>query len=140
VSNTSRQKGKAGEREWARTLRSLGVEAERGVQYQGGPDSPDVRSSLPVHWEVKRSERLRVPEWLAQAKEEAPSGVLPVVVSRRNREQWVAHLPGVALVRLVQLAQWLDTHRNHGKACDIYKGGSGCDCGLWAVLDAWHML
>jgi hypothetical protein len=39
----SRQKGKRGEREAAAELgQLLGVDARRGVQYQGGPESPDV--------------------------------------------------------------------------------------------------
>ena len=39
----SKRKGKAGELEAAAELRRvLGVEARRGVQHAGGPDSPDV--------------------------------------------------------------------------------------------------
>jgi Holliday junction resolvase len=52
----SRQKGKRGELEAAKYLRSLGfTSARRGVQYSGGPDSPDVVcDELPgVHIEVK---------------------------------------------------------------------------------------
>lgn len=52
----SRQKGKVGERQAAAYLRSLGfTSAHRGVQYQGGTDSPDiVCDELPgVHIEVK---------------------------------------------------------------------------------------
>jgi Holliday junction resolvase len=54
----SRQKGKRGEREAAKYLRSLGfTSARRGVQYCGGCDSPDVVcNELPgVHIEVKYS-------------------------------------------------------------------------------------
>ena len=40
---SSKQKGPRGEREAAAELGALlGVDARRGVQYQGGPGSPDV--------------------------------------------------------------------------------------------------
>jgi hypothetical protein len=52
----SRQKGKRGEREAAKYLRSLGfTSARRGVQYQGGHNSTDVRCEelAAVNIEVK---------------------------------------------------------------------------------------
>lgn len=100
----SRQKGKRGEREFAAFLRERGVEARRGVQYQGGPDSPDVESALPVHWEVKRTEALALWAALQQAESEAASGRLPVVVHRRNKTGWVAVLRAEALVVLLKKA------------------------------------
>lgn len=86
----SRQKGKRGEREFAALLRSCGIEARRGVQYQGGPESPDVVSSLPVHWEVKRVESLRIYDAIKQATEEAARGMMPVVAHKRNNGDWLA--------------------------------------------------
>ena len=58
----SRDKGARGERELAAELHRLfGVTARRGVQYQGGTDSPDVVSDFDeIHFEVKRTERLWV--------------------------------------------------------------------------------
>ena len=95
-------KGKAGEREFAKLLRDLGVEARRGQQYSGGGDSPDVVSSLPgVHWGVKRVEALRLWDSLAQARDDAPTGSIPVVAHRANRRDWVAILPAADLVRLL---------------------------------------
>lgn len=52
----SRQKGKCGERLWRDELHAMGfLTAKRGVQHQGGTDSPDVVcADLPgVHCEVK---------------------------------------------------------------------------------------
>lgn len=52
----SREKGKRGERAWRDELRKMGfTSAIRGVQHQGGKDSPDVVcDELPgVHCEVK---------------------------------------------------------------------------------------
>lgn len=89
----SRNKGATGEREWASFLRDQGWEAHRGRQYHGGPDSPDVKCSMPgVSWEVKRVERLRLYEALDQARDEAPEGRVPAVAHRRNRHRWVVVL------------------------------------------------
>jgi hypothetical protein len=38
--------------------------------------------------EVKRAETLRLPDWTRQAELEAPSGTIPIVAYRRNREPW----------------------------------------------------
>lgn len=90
----SRTKGKRGERELVRVLIEADFDARRGVQYAGGPDSPDVVcSSLPgVHWEVKRSERLSLYGSIDQAVAQAGNGQVPVVAHRRNRREWLAVL------------------------------------------------
>ena len=88
----SRNKGKRGEREAAKELsRILGIEARRGIQFQGGPDSPDVITELSdwLHIEVKRSERLAVYEALEQAEDDA-NGKVPLVLHRRNCKPWIA--------------------------------------------------
>ncbi len=87
----SRNKGKRGEREAAKELaRVLGIEARRGIQFQGGPDSPDVSTELDdwLHIEVKRCERLAVYAALEQAKEDA-NGKVPLVMHRRNGKPWI---------------------------------------------------
>ena len=87
----SRTKGASGERELAREFERLfGVEARRGQQHCGGPDSPDVKVDIPdVHIECKRTERFRLYEALDQAI--ADAGVkVPVVAHRQNRKPWVA--------------------------------------------------
>lgn len=98
----SNRKGKVGEREAAAALtEDLGLEARRGVQYSGSPDSPDVVHSLPgVHFEVKRTERINVYDAMGQATEDA-GGSVPVVLHRRNRGEWLAIVP---LKRLKELA------------------------------------
>lgn len=90
MSARSRNKGKAGERELARLLTAEGFEARRGVQYHGGTGSPDVVCpDLPgIHWEVKRTERLRLYDALAQARHDA-GDKLPVVAYRANSSPWV---------------------------------------------------
>lgn len=86
----SRNKGKLGEREAAHELtRVLGIEAARGRQYQGGDDSPDLKTSLAgVHFEVKRVESLSLYPALEQAREDCGDAV-PVVLHRRNGKRWV---------------------------------------------------
>lgn len=87
------QKGKAGEREFAEYLRKKGFEARRGQQFSGGTESPDVVHSVPgVHFEVKRTEALKLIPALKQACDDA-DGKIPVVAFRRNRQGWVAILP-----------------------------------------------
>lgn len=51
----SRAKGKHGEREAAKFLRSLGFTARRGQQFAGGSQSPDVvvEELTRIHFEVK---------------------------------------------------------------------------------------
>lgn len=101
----SRQKGKRGEREAAAELGDLlGVTARRGVQYQGGPDSPDVvLEGVPVHVECKRVESLALYPAVEQAAADA-GGKVPVVWHRRNNR------PSVVIVetsRLLELARIL---------------------------------
>ena len=99
----SRQKGKRGEREAAAELgQLLGCDARRGVQYQGGPDSPDVvLAGLNVHVECKRTETINVYKALEQATADAGQKV-PIVWHRRNGK------PSVVIVetaRLMELAR-----------------------------------
>jgi len=84
-------KGKAGEREVAKRIAELfNVEARRGQQYHGGPDAPDVVADIPgVHFEVKRTEELRLWKAMEQAAEDAADNV-PVVLHRANAKPWVA--------------------------------------------------
>ena len=88
----SRDKGERGERELAAYLSERGFPAQRGCQFKGSPDSPDVVcSGLPLHFEVKRCERLSVYDAYAQAVEDAGQKV-PVVAHRRNGQAWLAIL------------------------------------------------
>lgn len=84
----SRAKGKRGELEWAEFLRSRGIEARRGQQFSGFPLSPDVVSSLPFHFEVKRVESLNIEKAMSQAIRDACDNT-PVVAHRRNHGEWL---------------------------------------------------
>jgi Holliday junction resolvase len=100
----SRNKGKVGERELAQELsRVLGVTARRGVQYSGGPDSPDVVTDIPnLHIECKRTEYFRLFEALEQAIHDAGADQTPVVMHRPNRRPWVVVLRLDDLPKLVE--------------------------------------
>lgn len=99
-----RRKGIRGELELAAWLRSHGIEARRGVQRQGGPDSPDVVAALPFHVECKRMERL--PLWRALAQAQSDAGARPAVVFHRtNRHPWIVILAAEDLLELLGLWQ-----------------------------------
>ena len=97
-----RQKGKRGEREAAAELAAvLGVTARRGVQYHGGPDSPDVvLEGVPIHVECKRTERLALWPAIEQAVADAGERV-PIVWHRCNKRESVVIIRTCDLLRLV---------------------------------------
>lgn len=97
---SSRRKGIVGEREVARVYEAAGFEV-RGLE-GSGDHLVACRDGLVVHSEVKRQERVRMPEWLAQAEAEAPPGAVPVVAFRQNRGRWYAALPLDQLVELLR--------------------------------------
>ena len=85
----SRSKGIRGELEVRDLFRAGGYKAQRGQQYAGGSDSPDVRHNIPwLHVEVKYTQSSGIWNWLAQAVRDA-KGKLPVVFHRRNSKDWV---------------------------------------------------
>lgn len=90
----AKKKGSAGERELLHLLEAHGIPAHRNDQrFVGGTDRPDVSatvSGIPLHVEVKRTERLRLSEAVAQAVRDANGHALPVVVHRSNRQPWLA--------------------------------------------------
>jgi|GEM_PF-762081 len=105
----SRNKGKVGERELARLLTAEGFETRRGVQYQGSTDSPDVICPcLPgIHFEVKRTERLRLYDALGQALQDAGDKV-PVVAHRANNCGWVAILKFTDLLAILRSSDYVE--------------------------------
>lgn len=86
----AKRKGKVGELEFAKLLREkLGIEARRGQQFSGNPDSPDVVHAINgVHFECKRMEQINIWRAFAQACDDCGDD-LPVVVFRRNRSSWM---------------------------------------------------
>lgn len=99
-----RQKGKRGEREAAAELAAVfACEARRGVQYQGGPDSPDVvLKGVNVHVECKRTESINVYKAIEQATADAGKGKTPIVWHRRNGKRSVVIVDTQDLVTLAR--------------------------------------
>lgn len=86
----SRQKGKRGELELAHILKtSYGYEARRGQQYCGANGDADVVGLPGVHIEVKRTERFKLYDAMKQSERDAKDDEIPVVITRKNNEQWV---------------------------------------------------
>ena len=100
----SRVKGAKGEREIAKILRESGLDpnAERGQQRKGGPESPDVKTCLPIHFEVKRTEQPKLYKAYAQAQDESAQVSIPVVVHRKNGEKWMAFLSLEHLIKIIR--------------------------------------
>lgn len=86
----SKEKGKEGELEVVHMLRAFGFKINRGQQFSGGGDSPDVVHSIPhLHIEVKRAEAFSLYDALKQANDDAKDEDVPVVFHRRNQKDWV---------------------------------------------------
>jgi Holliday junction resolvase len=100
----SKRKGKVGELEAALLLREHGFDARRGQQFEGTHDSPDVKSNLPYHVEVKRVERLNMRDAVAQAEGEC-GGKPWVVLHRWNNGQWLATVRASEFLNLVLQAK-----------------------------------
>lgn len=88
----SRNKGKRGEIELAHLLKTYGYPAERGVQYSGLKGNADVVGVEGLHIECKRSERVTEEDFIQQAERDARKGQIPIVMYRKNGEQWKALL------------------------------------------------
>ena len=100
----SRAKGSRGERELRDQLRAAGfVNARRGQQFAGGPDSPDiVCPELPtIHFECKRVEAGNPYNWMDQAIRDAGPTKLPIVAHKRNGRDWLAVLTLKDLINLL---------------------------------------
>lgn len=85
---SQRNKGKRGELELAHLLEeNLGVSVTRNLMQtrEGGYDL----NGLPVALEVKRQERVTLPQWWQQVCEQGGrAGKLPVLAWRGNRQPW----------------------------------------------------
>ena len=91
MSAMQRRKGKVGELELCQALAVLGHDAYRTAPMQaGGVGWGDIAvPSMPsLHFEVKRQERLMIPQWVRQAEADASMGRIPVVAFRQSREPW----------------------------------------------------
>lgn len=103
MGKSSQRKGAQGERELAEILRGAGYTTDRGGFCYG--EKPDLAGLPGIHIEVKRVERLNVPEALKQAVHDAEKfkDGLPTVFHRRNREPWLVTM---------RLEDWLSLYKD----------------------------
>lgn len=101
---SSQRKGRDGEREIAGILQNAGYsDARVGVAVSYGCEPDVVCDSLPLHLEVKRTERLLLPQWIAQAERDAErfGDGAACVVFRQSRQPWRCVLRLDELLRLI---------------------------------------
>jgi len=99
----SRRKGRTGEAELRSIFHTAGATVHAGQRNLVGECDLLVTirgSSERLHVECKRQERLRLPEWLAQAAKDASPDAAPVVVFRQSHGRWYAALALDDLLRL----------------------------------------
>lgn len=101
--SSSARKGADGERELAAVLREYGYNIERGGSMSFG-EVPDLTGLPGIHIEVKRRERLNVPEAMKQAQRDSErfKDGAPTVFHRRNRESWLVTM---------RLADWMELYK-----------------------------
>ena len=90
MSRGQQRKGRGGELEIVKIFQSHGIGAQPGQAVSYG-STPDVVNVPGIHLEVKRVERLNVPEAMAQAvrdSEKFHDGA-PTLFHRRNRSPWL---------------------------------------------------
>lgn len=85
----SKNKGKRGETEIAHILKERGFDARRGQQFCGANGDADVVGLPGIHLEVKRVEKLNIVKAMEQSKSDARDREMPVVVHRRNEQEWL---------------------------------------------------
>ena len=102
-----RDKGARGQREAMALIVGFGGVVHRGAQGGANDADPDLRVEF-GKWrlavEVKRRERLDLPGWWRQAVGYAAAGgedVVPVVMWRRSREEWLAAVRAEMLMGLL---------------------------------------
>ena len=91
------RKGKHGERQAAKYLRSLGFgDSRRGQQHAGGPESPDVVGIPGIHFEVKfgvkgmdLGTRLLTNACIQSIAESTPTEKWCVLWKRHGTRQWL---------------------------------------------------
>lgn len=101
----SKNKGKVGEREWARFCTARGYECHRTAQCRGDTgQAADVEGLPGIHIEVKRTETLRLYEALAQSRRDSIAGDhgIPIVAHRKNDCDWVV---------IMNAEDWMELYR-----------------------------
>lgn len=85
----SKEKGKAGEREWSSKCREQGYDTHRGQQFCGINGDADVVGLPGIHSEVKRVEKLNLYDAMEQSIRDAKEDEIPIVAHRKNNCDWI---------------------------------------------------
>ena len=105
MSGSERRKGAAGELEVARVFKAFGFDCDRTPNSGGLRFKGDLQGELPLHVEVKRQEVARPWLWAKQARADSGAGARWLVAMRRSHDEWLAMLPLVHVLRLLELEQ-----------------------------------
>ena len=101
----SRAKGKRGEIEFIKAhLLEHWPQACRNLD-QFGDSKEDVLNVAGCHWQVKRTESLKLWAAIQQAETEAREHDLPIVAFRRNRSKWYCVIEASELIPLLRLRE-----------------------------------
>jgi len=87
----SKQKGKRGELDFVNLCKDYGINAQRGQQFKGTKDSPDIIWDLPFHCEIKFTETLNPYKFYEQACNDCGDKI-PIVAFRKKRKKWLITL------------------------------------------------
>ena len=83
-----KQKGNRFERQLAGMLRDYGYDCRRGQQFCGANGDADVEGLPFIHIEAKHVEKMRLYDWMEQAKRDSKgSGKLPTVFHKKNHAE-----------------------------------------------------
>lgn len=101
----SQRKGRCAELELARIFRDHGYPVKAGRAQSYGED-PDLYGLPGVHIECKRTETLRLSEWLEQSERDAErfGDGMPAVFFRRSRSPWFVTM---------KLGDWMELYRSY---------------------------
>lgn len=108
MSKSQQRKGRVAELQLCRLLQSYGIPAEPGQAVSFG-STPDITGIPHVHAEVKRTEKMRMNEWLDQAQRDAARfGGCPAIFHRSNRRPWTVTM---------LLTDWIAIYKAHECQC-----------------------
>lgn len=117
VAVNSKQKGARFERLLASRFRDEGYDARRTAQYCGNTgDAADVIGLPGIHIEAKHQERMRLYEWMAQAKMDAQgTGKFPAVFHKANNCE---------ILVTMELNDWMQIYREWEAGMDFDRKDS----------------
>lgn len=90
MGRSQRVKGATAEREVAKIFRENGFDSQRTAPLQPNKahQAADINGVPGYHLEIKRQETIKIGEWTAQAEDEAPKGITPIVIYRKSHQPW----------------------------------------------------